>query len=145
MLTYSTASIFDSPHQTLVNPVNTVGSMGAGLALEFRDRFPRMFEQYKRDCEAGKFRGGGLVVYTQSRPWVLNFPTKEHWRERSNLRLITDGLRTFVMTYASRKITSVAFPRLGSGLGGLEWTKVKPLMEQYLAQLPIPVTIHVPE
>jgi O-acetyl-ADP-ribose deacetylase (regulator of RNase III) len=145
MLTYSTTSIFDSPHQTLVNPVNTVGVMGAGLALEFKERFPRMFQYYKRSCKLGRFGYGTLLICKLQTPWVLSFPTKQHWREKSQLGLVVAGLANFAESYIGKGITSASFPMLGCGLGGLERRDVVPLMERYLANVAIPITVHVPD
>lgn len=144
MLTYSTASIFDSPHQTIVNPVNCAGVMGAGLAKEFKARFPRMFEQHKRHCGDGRLELGKLWLCTQSLPWVLCFPTKGHWRELSTMEGVSLGLANFARTYRERGISSAAFPALGAGLGGLDWCDVKALMERQLGAVEAPVTVHLP-
>lgn len=145
MIHYVTGDIFKSPAQTIVNPVNCVGVMGAGLALAFRKNYPQMFERYQSICDSGKFRPGVLMYYKTDDYYVINFPTKDHWRDKSELQYIESGLRNFRKHYADRGVTSVAFPPLGCGLGGLRWRQVKPLMEKYLGDLPIDVYIHKPK
>lgn len=143
MLSYVTSNLFESPAQTLVNTVNTVGVMGKGIAAEFKQRYPEMFERYAKYCKDGSLDIGKLHLYRTPNKLVLNFPTKKHWRNPSKLEYIEAGLRKFVDTYAAHGIVSVSFPQLGCGNGGLPWEKVQPLMEQYLSRLPIPVYIHV--
>lgn len=139
---YVTTSVFDSPAQTLVNTVNTVGVMGKGIALEFKRRYPPMYERYKTFCTQGSFGIGQLYVYRTADKWILNFPTKKHWRNPSKLEYIEAGLAKLVATYTDQGITSISLPQLGCGNGGLEWSVVQPLMERYLNQLAIPVYIH---
>lgn len=144
MLTYVVGDLFQSPAQVLVNTVNTVGVMGKGLAKEFKQIFPEMFTRYQEYCEKGLFRVGQLWLYQSPRKWVLNFPTKEHWRSPSRPEYIEAGLQKFVSTYAQRGIFSVSFPMLGCGNGELDWdTQVRPLMEAYLRDLPIDVYVHL--
>ena len=144
-ITYVDCSLFDSDAQVLVNTVNTVGVMGKGIAKEFKKLYPEMFEKYKKMCKAGKFNTGDLLPYNipDSDRRVLNFPTKRHWRSRSKIEYIESGLKKFVQIYDQKGITSISFPMLGSSNGGLDWeTEVKPLMEEYLKDLPIEVRIH---
>ena len=144
-ITYVDYSLFDSDAQVLVNTVNTVGVMGKGIANEFKKRYPEMFEKYQKICMAGKFNTGDLWLYNipDSDKRVLNFPTKRHWRGRSKIEYIESGLKKFARTYDRKGITSISFPMLGSSNGGLDWeTQVKPLMEDYLKDLPIEVRIH---
>lgn len=143
MITYLKGDIFSSPAQVLVNTVNTVGVMGKGVALEFKKRYPDMFYTYERVCSQKSLDVGKLLLWKGEDKWVLMFPTKKHWRNPSRLEYIEAGLQKFVSTYADRGITSVAFPRLGCGNGGLDWKFVQPLMERYLKPLPIPVYIYV--
>jgi O-acetyl-ADP-ribose deacetylase (regulator of RNase III) len=146
MIIYVVSDLFQSPAQVLVNAVNTVGVMGKGIAAEFRQFYPDMFEQYRLLCERGQFDIGQLWLYKTPHKWVLNFPTKRHWRDPSELAFIEAGLEKFVHTYADKSITSVSFPLLGSGLGGLDWeSQVRPLMERVLDPLPIDVYIHLYE
>lgn len=135
-------NIFDANTQVIVNPVNLVGVMGAGLAKAMKARYPEMFQKYKKVCESGAFKEGQLQLCKQSDVWILNFPTKRHWEEASDISLIEKGLRTFVDTYEQKGITSITFPKLGCGLGGLDWEReVAPLMHQYLDDLPIQVEV----
>ena len=142
MLTYIRKSILGSNAQTVVNTVNTVGVMGKGLAAEFKKRYPDMFRRYRDLCLSGKFQMGQLWLWKGPNQWVLNFPTKKHWRKPSQISYVEMGLKKFVQSYEERGITEIAFPRLGCGNGGLDWDEVRPLMEQYLSRLPIRVDIH---
>ena len=142
MLHFIHSSILDSQSQTVVNTVNTVGVMGKRLAHAFRERYLTMFKTYKELCDNNQFSVGQLWLWRGGNQWVLNFPTKTHWRYPSKLEYIESGLIKFVANYESRGIREVSFPRLGCGNGGLSWEAVKPLMEKYLGDLPIPIYIH---
>lgn len=142
MLTYHRTSLLKSQAQTVVNTVNTVGVMGKGLASAFKSRYPEMFRQYRKLCKEHKFEVGQLWLWKGPDQWVLNFPTKKHWRNPSEISYIEVGLRKFVDQYEQRGIREVAFPRLGCGHGGLDWSAVRPIMETFLRPLPIPVYIH---
>ena len=142
MITTVTGNLLDSTAQTFVNPVNTVGVMGKGLARAFKHNYPDMFAQYKHYCDDGRLDIGKLHLYKTSAKWILNFPTKKHWRSKSKLEYIELGLQKFVDTYEQQGITSIAFPQLGCGLGGLLWDDVRPVMERYLNDLPIDVFIY---
>ena len=144
MITYVDFSLFESPAKVLVNTVNTVGVMGKGIAKEFKRIYPEMFVDYQRLCENRTFDVGELWLYKTPHKWVLNFPTKKHWRSPSKPEYIEEGLRKFTHFYHDTRITSVSFPQLGCGNGELDWkTQVKPLMETYLKNLPIEVFIHI--
>ena len=142
MIRYLDGDIFTSPAQTIVNTVNTVGVMGKGIALEFKKRYPSMFESYKSACEKNRLKTGSLMLFYEADHWVLNFPTKEHWRSPSRLEYIEQGLIKFTNIYVEYGITSIAFPKLGCGNGDLSWDDVKPLMEKYLKDLPIDIYIY---
>jgi len=144
MITYVNGNLFDSEAQVLVNAVNTVGVMGKGIAKAFKDRYPEMFRQYRDLCKQERFDVGMLWIYKSPDKWILNFPTKKHWRSKSKLEYVESGLQKFVEIYESENIESVAFPQLGCGLGGLNWeTEVQPLMENYLSDLPTDIYIHI--
>lgn len=144
MITYIAGGFFSSPAPTLVNTVNTVGVMGKGLAKTFHDIYPEMFAAYQERCHAGEIGPGTLQLWRTSHKWVLNVPTKRHWRAKARLDDVEAGLRTFAATYERHGIGRIAFPQLGCGNGGLVWEEqVRPLMERYLAPLPIPILIHV--
>lgn len=143
MITYVTGDLFLSPAQVLVNTVNTVGVMGKGVAYEFKGIFPEMFDQYRGLCEAGKLQIGDLWLYRSPNKWILNFPTKKHWRAPSQPNYIEAGLKRFTQIYAQWGIHSIAFPALGCGNGELDFeNQVAPLMEYYLSNLPIHVFIY---
>ena len=129
-------NIFETSCQTVVNTVNCVGVMGKGIAFEFRHRYPEMFQSYARLCQSRKFRPGMLQLWTKSKPWILNFPTKDHWKNPSELEYIENGLEKFGETYLERGITSIAFPQLGTSSGGLDWSAVRAIMYQRLESLP---------
>ncbi len=143
MLTYIEGDLFNSPAQVLVNTVNIVGVMGKGIALEFKKRYPDMFKHYKEQCDKHKLIIGKLMLWYAPDHWILQFPTKEHWRSPSKMEYIEKGLMTFVRKYADYNISSIAFPKLGCGNGELDWNDVKILMEKYLKDLPIDVYIYL--
>ncbi len=146
MITYVVSDIFYSPAKVLVNTVNTVGTMGKGLAYQFRQFYPQMNDQYRILCDQQQFKVGQLWLYKTPHKWILNFPTKADWRDPSRLEYLEQGLEKFVATYADKGLTSVSFPMLGAGLGGLDWeTVVRPVMERYLHDLPINIYIHLYE
>lgn len=144
MLTYLEISLFESPAQTLVNTVNTVGVMGKGIAADFKRIYPQMFEEYHKFCQAGRLNIGKLYIYRTENKIIVNFPTKKHWREKSRVEYIEKGLKKFIDHYMEFGISSVSFPQLGCGHGELDWqSQVQPVMERSLETLPIPVYIHL--
>lgn len=137
--------LFKSQAQTLVNTVNCVGVMGKGVALEFKKRFPDMFEDYVRRCKAKQVRLGCPYLFKRMfPPWILNFPTKDHWRSVSRLEDIVEGLRYLQKHYKEWDITSLAVPPLGCGHGQLEWRVVGPTLYRHLKNLDIPVELYAP-
>jgi O-acetyl-ADP-ribose deacetylase (regulator of RNase III) len=142
MITYMESSVFDSPAQTLVNTVNTVGVMGKGIAKEFKVRYPRMYVEYRALCDRQQLKIGQLHLWRSDTRWVLNFPTKSTWKLPSKIEYIEAGLSKFVQSYKALGISSASFPPLGCGNGNLNWADVKPLMEAYLARVDIPIYIH---
>ena len=137
--------LFESSAQTLVNTVNTVGVMGKGIALEFKRRFPEMFADYQRRCEAGQVRLGEPYLWRGLiEPWVINFPTKDHWRSVSRVADIERGLAYLAEHVGEWGVTSLAVPPLGAGSGGLDWATVGPTIFRHLDQLPIPVVLYAP-
>jgi O-acetyl-ADP-ribose deacetylase (regulator of RNase III)/uncharacterized protein YwgA len=138
-------NMFESKATTLVNTVNCVGVMGKGIALEFKNRYPNMFSEYVQLCKAGKVSPGIPYYYSDLLGVsVINFPTKDHWRSPSKLSYIISGLDWFVKNYEDLGITSIAFPALGCGNGGLSWSVVGPLMYSKLRYLPINIEIYAP-
>ena len=136
MIVYKKGDIFESEAQVLVNPVNTVGVMGKGLALAFKQRYPEMFKKYQVVCSKGLLDIGKLQLVKENKKIILNFPTKKDWREPSKIEYVEEGLYKFLSLYKDKGIKSIAFPKIGAGLGGLNWeTEVKPLMEEYCSNL----------
>lgn len=142
MLIYKRTSLLEANTQTLVNTVNCVGVMGKGIAKEFKERDPKMFAAYKNICDQKLLQPGNLWLWRGSPNWVLNFPTKRHWRSPSKLEWVEAGLKKFVSTYEGQGISEISFPKLGCGNGNLDWDEVRPMMEHYLSDLSIPVFIH---
>ena len=137
--------LFESDAQTLVNTVNTVGVMGKGIALGFKKRFPEMYEDYRVRCERGEVQLGRPYLYAPIvPPWIVNFPTKAHWRAHSRLEDIEAGLRYLTNHVRQWGVTSLAVPPLGCGEGGLEWRVVGPTLLEHLDGLGIPVTLYAP-
>jgi uncharacterized protein YwgA len=137
--------IFESKCSTIVNTVNCVGVMGKGIALEFKKRYPEMFMDYVKKCNSGQVQTGIPYVYDNGDGMkILNFPTKDHWRSPSRLSFVVEGLDWFVENYEKYEITSIAFPPLGCGNGGLTWDVVGPIMYQKLSGLPLEVEIYAP-
>ncbi|HOT73843.1 MAG TPA: macro domain-containing protein [Anaerohalosphaeraceae bacterium] len=138
-------NIFDTKAQTLVNTVNCVGIMGKGIAQEFKKRFPAMFKDYQERCGRKEVQLGRPYLYRDLYGVsIVNFPTKAHWRSVSRLEDICNGLTYFLEKYKEWGITSIAFPPLGCGNGGLEWDAVGPLIYQKLSPIEIPVEIYAP-
>lgn len=139
---YKTGDMFDEPTEAIVNTVNCVGVMGKGVALEFKRRWPENFRAYKRLCDAGDFSPGKMFVFENGglvgdghHRYLINFPTKQHWRAQSKIEFIEKGLDDFVTQIQRLGIKSVALPPLGCGNGGLNWSEVRPLIERKLAPL----------
>lgn len=138
-------NIFDSTADALVNPVNCIGVMGAGLALEFKRRYPQMFLEYRELCKRrGEFTLGKMHYYVSPTGKVIvNFPTKDHWRNPSKMEYLFTGLDNFISTYKQYNIGSAAFPLLGCGLGGLDRNKVKALMIEKLTPVQVNAELYV--
>jgi len=135
MIKYSQTTVFNVSAQTLVNTVNCVGVMGAGIALEFKLRYPEMYQDYVKQCKKGQVQVGHLNFYQgEEQPGIINFPTKKHWKYPSHLNWIESGLRYFLENYQNWCIKSIAFPKLGCDLGGLEWEEVNKIMQKYLSK-----------
>jgi O-acetyl-ADP-ribose deacetylase (regulator of RNase III) len=139
MLKLLTGDLLEADVDALVNPVNTAGVMGKGLALQFKKAFPANFKAYEAAAKAKKLAVGTMFVFDagpEAAPrYVINFPTKQHWRGASKLEFIELGLRDLVRVINEREIRSIAIPPLGAGLGGLAWSDVRPLIERALGEL----------
>ncbi|MEO7196440.1 MAG: macro domain-containing protein [Pseudonocardiaceae bacterium] len=150
MIHESHGNLLDSDAEALVNTVNTVGVMGKGIALQFSRRFPDMFRDYERAAKRHEVRLGQMHIWgtgAMTGPqFVINFPTKGHWRARSQLPDIEAGLADLVRVVREKSISSIAVPPLGCGNGGLDWAEVQPLIESAFARLPdVDVRIFPPE
>ena len=147
MIHFTRGDIFAQPADAMVNPVNCVGVMGRGLALQFRRRHPDAFLAYRRACEGGRVRPGRMLMFDTGcdRPrWIVHFPTKRHWRDRSAIGDIEAGLHDLAAAVARHGIRSIAIPPLGCGLGGLDWRAVRPLVTACLAGTPVTVIVLEP-
>lgn len=144
MIQLKEGNIFNSNVQTLTNTVNCVGVMGAGLAKQFKQKYPKMFKDYVNRCKNNLVKVGNPYPYYHNDLIILNFPTKRHWKDKSEYIYVTEGLDYFVQNYKKWGIESIAFPPLGCGLGGLDWNVVKEEMISKLQDINIVVEIYEP-
>ena len=139
MLERKRGDVLREPVEALVNTVNCVGVMGRGVALAFKRAFPENFRAYAAVCRRGEVRPGAMFVFETGQvagpKYIVNFPTKRHWKAKSHMEDIVSGLAALAGEIRSRGIRSIALPRLGCGLGGLGWTEVRPRIEDALAPL----------
>ena len=143
-------SLLDADVEALVNTVNTVGVMGKGLALQFKRRFPSNFEVYAGACRRGEVQVGRMLVVEITQRlvtrFIINFPTKKHWRDPSRLEYVRSGLVALVSEIRTRDIRSIAIPPLGCGNGGLTWSEIRPLIDQAMIELPgVRILVFSPE
>lgn len=127
--------IFTSEMQALVNPVNCVGVMGAGLALQFKHRYPQNFIEYKNCCDQNLLKIGTCLTTFENGKYIINFPTKLHWKDPSEYRYIQLGLKALVRHIKHYNIASIAVPKLGAGLGGLQGSMVEQMIVHALSSL----------
>jgi len=137
MITVTQGNILKADVEALVNTVNCVGVMGRGIALQFKKAYPENFKLYKKLCENKELQPGKLYTYPLNNimppQYIINFPTKEHWRGNSKLAYIDSGLKTLIREVQRLGIKSIAIPPLGCGLGGLDWSVVRPLIEKAMS------------
>jgi O-acetyl-ADP-ribose deacetylase (regulator of RNase III) len=147
MIRYITSTVFNSNCQVITNTVNCFGVMGSGLALEFKLRYPEMFQDYKVKCQNKLVKTGKPYLYTGYSPEILiyNFPTKNHWRYPSNIAWIDAGLKEFRNTYKELGIHSIAFPKFGTRNGKLKWDSVEKLMLSILNEVDIEIVVCLDE
>ena len=141
MIETTEGNLLNAPVEALVNTVNTVGIMGKGIALQFKQAYPQMFRAYENACKAGDVQLGKVHVFDMGGlvggpRWIINFPTKGHWRAGSRKADIQTGLQDLVGTIKRLNIRSIAVPPLGCGHGGLDWAEVRPMIESALGDLP---------
>jgi O-acetyl-ADP-ribose deacetylase (regulator of RNase III) len=139
--------IFNSDAEVLVNPVNCVGVMGAGLAKKFKEKYPHNFYVYKKMCEGGQLQLGRPLFVNGFKPpgpkYIANFPTKNHWKDKSNYKDIKEGLEELYKLCKFGHVETLAIPMLGCGLGGLKWSKVKKMIiEEFDGRAGLTITIH---
>lgn len=149
MIRYQTGNVLESPAEALVNTVNTVGVMGKGIALQFKKEFPVNTKTYEEACKKGLIDIGKLLVVRDSslatgEKIIINFPTKKDWRKPSEYSYIESGLKDLVRIIQEENIRSIAIPPLGSGNGGLDWQRVKQILEKYLSPLRVEIVIYEP-
>lgn len=155
MITYTTGDIFKANTEAIVNPVNCVGVMGKGLALEFKKRFPYNYHEYKIQCANDLLEIGLMLItgpYVESDGklfanypmYIINFPTKKDWRDPSKMIYIDEGLIDLANTIEEYEIKSIAFPALGAGNGGLNWNFVKSIVEYRLRNSTAEIIIYNP-
>jgi O-acetyl-ADP-ribose deacetylase (regulator of RNase III) len=149
MITFTKGNLLKADAEALVNTVNTVGIMGKGVALMFKETFPENFKAYEAACKRGEVRVGKMFVMERlllgGPKWIINFPTKDHWRDPSKIEWIEAGLEDLVKVITENKIHSIALPPLGSGNGGLNWTDVRSIIEQSLSKIPdVKVIVYEP-
>ncbi len=139
MIEFKQGNLLEENTEALVNTVNCVGVMGKGIALQFKQAYPENFRQYEKACKAGEVQPGRMFIFATDRlfnpKYIINFPTKRHWKGKSKIEDIQHGLVALVQQVQQLGITSIAIPPLGCGNGGLNWADVKPLIESAFAQL----------
>lgn len=150
MLEYCQGDLLAANTAALVNPVNCVGVMGKGLALQFRQTFPANYQAYVKACRAGEVRLGTMFVFVETRNelpiTIINFPTKQHWKQQSNLLDIASGLNDLITQLTRCSIDSIAVPALGCGYGGLTWAEVERLIIDAFERLPaVQVKVYPPQ
>ena len=148
MIRYIKGNLLEDDAQALVNTVNTVGVMGKGLALQFREAFPQNYKLYSKACKAGKVRVGEMFITTEmtvlGSRFIINFPTKQHWRNPSEYSFIENGLNALRQEIINLGISSIAIPPLGTNNGGLNWNIVREMIESKLGDLDCDIRIYEP-
>lgn len=150
MMKYTSGDILKDQSEAIVNTVNCVGVMGRGIALQFKNAFPENFKEYAQACKQKEVTPGRMFVYETgdmfNPRYIINFPTKRHWRGKSRMEDIESGLQSLVEVIKRYKIQSIAIPPLGSGLGGLNWEQVKLKINAAMQSLnDIQVTVYEPK
>ncbi|MBO0934328.1 type II toxin-antitoxin system antitoxin DNA ADP-ribosyl glycohydrolase DarG [Fibrella aquatilis] len=148
MIEYREGNLLESPAQALINTVNTVGVMGKGIALQFKNQFPENYKAYRNACKAGEIGIGKLFVWEElavnGPKLIINFPTKTDWRKPAEYTYIEAGLVALAQLIQEQALTSIALPPLGAGNGGLVWSRVKTLIETHLSDLNCSIYVYEP-
>jgi O-acetyl-ADP-ribose deacetylase (regulator of RNase III) len=149
MITFTQGNLLEARAEALVNTVNTVGVMGKGIALMFKERFDENFRRYAAACKAKEVQTGKMFVtpvHELDGPrWIVNFPTKQHWRAPSRMEWVVEGLQDLRRFLIEHQVKSIAIPPLGAGNGGLEWAEVREQIERALGDLGVRAHQAVPE
>lgn len=148
MITFTQGNLLEARAEALVNTVNTVGVMGKGIALMFKERFDENFRRYAAACKAKEVQTGKMfvtqVAELDSPRWIVNFPTKQHWRAPSRMEWVVEGLKDLRRFLIEHQVKSIAIPPLGAGNGGLEWAEVREQIERALGDLDIDILVFEP-
>jgi len=144
MIKFTSGDMFDIPADIRINTVNCVGVMGIGVALAFKERFPEMFEAYKKECRNKTIQPGKPCLYLYENLTIINFPTKDHWRNPSKYEYIESGLKWLAKYLKGRGAVKVTLPALGCGHGGLDWNEVKSLIRKHLSGLEATIYVFEP-
>lgn len=148
MITFTQGNLLEARAEVLVNTVNTVGVMGKGIALMFKERFNENFRRYAAACKAKEVQTGKMFVtpvHELDGPrWIVNFPTKQHWRAPSRMEWVVEGLQDLRRFLIEQQVKSIAIPPLGAGNGGLEWAEVREQIERVLGDLDIDILVFEP-
>jgi len=148
MIEYRAGDILETDAEALVNTVNCVGIMGRGIALQFKNAYPENFRVYEAACDRGEVQPGRMFVFETRQmtnpKYIINFPTKRHWRGKSRIEDIEAGLRALQQVIRQRRIRSIALPPLGTGLGGLDWGEVRARIEEALRDVDARVIVFEP-
>jgi len=149
MITLVTGNLLEADSDALVNPVNTVGVMGKGIALQFKEAFPHNYEEYRRACKDKSFNIGDILAVNDlnsslQEKLIINFPTKKHWKQSSEYSYIESGLKALAVYIDNNKVKSIALPPLGCGNGGLDWSVVRPMIEMHLSPLDADIQLYEP-
>jgi O-acetyl-ADP-ribose deacetylase (regulator of RNase III) len=146
MIKFLKGDLLKSDAEALVNAVNTVGVMGKGIALQFKNQYPENYKVYKAACNKGELKIGTILIVKDgdlfNQKFIVNFPTKQHWRSPSEISYIQDGLIALKKAIQEYDIQSIAIPPLGCGLGGLDWNVVKPMIIEVLQDLDVNISIY---
>ena len=139
MIRYMRGNLLDANTEAMVNAVNTVGVMGGGIALTFKQTFPENFRRYAAACRESRVKVGRIFVTecdgSTFPKWIVNFPTKQHWRQPARMEWVIEGLEDLRHFIQAKRIRSIAIPALGCGLGGLDWAEVRMRIEEALNDL----------
>lgn len=145
MILYLGGDLLEDDADVLVNTINCVGAMGAGIALQFKNKFPLNFLRYQQNCRIGKIKPASLFKYKESGQMIYNLATKDHWKDATRLSWIVKGCENIRKEIQENNLNSIAIPALGCNNGGASWPKVKNILESRLSGLDCEVRIYLPK